>query len=288
MAAIVGPPPRDPLGAGCAPAVNRPREGRRSRRASVEPRPQGGPRRGSGLHGVIMAGRAGSEALGRVRLGVGFGFGQRQPDRDRHALPGRALGVDRAAVGLDDRRDDREAEPGAAPAARPRGVGAVEPLEHPCRLLLGRVPGPCVGDHDDRVGRRPVAPGRRPAVPSGVCDRTLASRLSRTWRSRCGSPSTSTGWVATRGDRPLGRDGPGRLDRLGAQRHQFDRDVLDGLALVQPRQREQVGDQALHPGRLGPDACHHPRRGPRCLSGSAPLEQLGVGRDGGDRRAQLV
>src|SRR5690606_18129889 len=54
-----------------------------------------------------------------------------QLDAERRPAP-RGLGdLDRALVTLDDRRDDRESEPGAAGLAGARGVGAPEPLEDP-------------------------------------------------------------------------------------------------------------------------------------------------------------
>ena len=58
-------------------------------------------------------------------------------------------------------------------------------------------------------------------------------------------------------------------------------------ALVEAGQGEQVVDQPVHARRLGADARDDPRQVLGVL-GAAPLEELGVGRHGGDGRAQLV
>ena len=86
---------------------------------------------------------------------------------------------------------------------------------------------------------------------------------------------------------PLGPDGGRGPDGLGDQRHQLHRCHLHRHALVQAGQREEVVDQPVHAGRLGADARNDAREVLGVL-GPAPLEELGVGRHGGDRGAQLV
>ena len=87
--------------------------------------------------------------------------------------------------------------------------------------------------------------------------------------------------------RPLRAHRGGGVHRLGAQPDQFGRHDLQREALVEAGQREQVVDQALHAGRLGADAGEDPGQIVGVLR-RAPLEELGVGRHGGDRRPQLV
>src|SRR4051794_39734306 len=93
----------------------------------------------------------------------------RKPEADPRA-DGRVLEPDPAAVRLDDRAGDREAEAGAAVA--PRRVGAVEGVEDALAVLGGEaVPG--VGDLDfDRAGHRLGADGHA-AVRWCVADRVL-------------------------------------------------------------------------------------------------------------------
>src|ERR1044071_4462379 len=58
-----------------------------------------------------------------------------EPDGERRPASGRALDVDRAAVQVDERLDDRKAEAGAGAAALVRRA-AVEAIEEPTRVLL--------------------------------------------------------------------------------------------------------------------------------------------------------
>ena len=108
---------------------------------------------------------------------------------------------DRAAVGLRDRGDDREAEADAAAGARARAVGAVEALEDALELARRACPG-----LRRRPRSRPMPSARctrtRAGVPGGVCERTLPSRLSSTCRRRV---------AVAEDDRRLGVE----LDRTG-------------------------------------------------------------------------
>jgi hypothetical protein len=58
-------------------------------------------------------------------------------------------------------------------------------------------------------------------------------------------------------------------------------------AASEPGQQQEILHQLTHPARLARDAGHHALEVVRSVRGS-PLEQLGVGGDGGERRAQLV
>src|SRR5450756_3037310 len=82
-------------------------------------------------------------------MGQGSGGGQRHPER--RSPPG-TLGADPDASvhRLGEGADDREADPGAALGARPRGVDAVEPLEY-VRSLLGREARTLVTDGDENL-----------------------------------------------------------------------------------------------------------------------------------------
>ena len=86
---------------------------------------------------------------------------------------------------------------------------------------------------------------------------------------------------------PLGPHRGGGADGLGGQRHQLDGRHLHRHALVEAGQGEEVVDQPVHAGRLGADARDDAREVLGVL-GPAPLEELGVGRHGGDGGAQLV
>ncbi len=117
--------------------------------------------------------------------------------------------------------------------------------------------------------------------------RTFASRLSRTCRSRSGSPTTSTGSGASssicapRIERPRGLDG------LAGDLAQLDRLALERPSLVEPGEQQQVVDEQPHPPRLALDAGHRPLEIVRPLA-CAAVEELRVGAHGRERRAQLV
>ena len=105
--------------------------------------------------------------------------------------PGMLSSRDAAAVRLDDRGHDRQAEARAAVVARARGVAAVEALEDVCGLL-GVEPGPGVGDLEHGAAAASRRTRTVAAASAGVCARTFASRLSTTWRRRSASPVTVT------------------------------------------------------------------------------------------------
>ena len=161
---------------------------------------------------------------------VGAPAQQRDPNGDRHALARGGAGRDRPAVGSHDGGDDRQPETAAAARPRPGRVGAVEALEDAAGLLVGHA-GAAVAHLDLAPGRRPASTRTVVAVPGGVCARTLASRLSTTWRSRSLSPVTSTGRAA---QNRTGQSGPTAVAVRTAsdgERDQLDRCRLHRDAL---------------------------------------------------------
>ena len=99
---------------------------------------------------------------------------QRQPDRHRRALAGRALDLDRAVVRLHDRAGDRQPQPRAAGRPRPRGVASDEPIHHPAAAAPARSRCRC-----PRPGRSPA--GRPCSSRSAICPagRREAQRVRR-------------------------------------------------------------------------------------------------------------
>ena len=88
-------------------------------------------------------------------------------------------------------------------------------------------------------------------------------------------------------ERPLGTDGAGRLDRLVHKADELDWLGRCGRALVELGEREEVLDELSHARRLGLDPREHPRKVLLVARRASP-EQLGVGRDGRNRRSELV
>ena len=100
---------------------------------------------------------------------------ERQPDREV-GVARRAVQRDRAVVGFDHRRDDRQAQPGAAALAGSGGVAAGEPLEHLRLQLLG--------------DPRPVVDARSARHASS----SEANRVVTTVPGRCGRGRWPAGW----------------------------------------------------------------------------------------------
>ena len=158
-------------------------------------------------------GRFGLGRFGRGRYAVvrspGWFALTGRPSHDRWSgRPDRPHPAGRARDGTSmrghDGPDDREAEPAAPARARARRIGPVEALEDPARLFVGHARARCPAPRS-RPGR-PISSTRTVVdVPSGVCARTLASRLSITWRRRSLSAVTSTGRAA---QKRTGHSGP--------------------------------------------------------------------------------
>ena len=132
-----------------------------------------------------------------------------------------------------------------------------------------------------------VARGSRASGASGgVCARTFASRLSTTWRRRSWSPATVLGVRSA----SSGRSGSSVLAvsiASATTSSSATGSSVERPALVEVREEEQVLDEDAHPLGLAADALHRALEivGP---AGGAAGEELGVGADGGERRAELV
>ena len=144
--------------------------------------------------------------------------------------------------------------------AGPGRVDPVEALEDPPGLV-GRHAGP--SSRTSISAWSPASSTRTVVVvPAGVWARTLASRLSTTWRSRSLSPSPR------RVGRPrTARATPGRRRSPCAPPQRPGPPARPAPSpsapLVEAGQGEEVVDQAVHAGRLGPDARRRPAAGPR-------------------------
>ena len=55
-----------------------------------------------------------------------------------------------------------------------------------------------------------------------------------------------------------GRQHPGVVHRVGGDREQVDRLLLERALLVEPGEQQQVLDEQAHPGGLVLDPPHHP------------------------------
>ena len=118
--------------------------------------------------------------MARIGLRCGLSVNRPASVTMNSGRPGPAAHVDGAAVRLDDGRDDRQAEAGAAAAPGARRVAAREPLED-LGLQPLRDAGAVVGDRQHGAA---VAVDRAndvvTEVPGGVWVRALASRLAST------------------------------------------------------------------------------------------------------------
>ena len=161
-------------------------------------------------------------------------------------------------------------------------MAADEALEQPV-AQLGGDPGPVVLDLEQRAVLR-LAAARRRACPAGVWTSAFWIRLSTSrWRSSA-EPSTITLLVGVHlelvalGER---RGLAGRLAHDGRQVHRLARRLAAGVGA---REQQQVGDQPAHPLRRA-----QRRSGDLAvLALELRLEQLEVGQDARERRAQLV
>ena len=242
----------------------------------------------------------GQVGWGRSRpiLGRGVGFdarvgqwrwlgidGGREAHGDHQTFAGRGRRRDRPAVSGHYGGHDGQTEPAAAPGAGPGRVGPVEALEDAPGVLVAHA-GAAVPHLDLRL------------VPDLV-DVHRGGRPRRRVRSDIGQQIVQdlaqAVLVADDFDRsgrrelhgPIGSDRGGGPYGLGGQPDQLDGRHLHRHPLVKASQRKEIADQPVHAGGLGADARHNARQVIGTL-GSASLEQLGVGRYGGDRRAELV
>ncbi len=125
------------------------------------------------------------------------------------------------------------------------------------------------------------------AVPSGVWARTLARRLSITWRRRVGSPMTSTGCEAVNS---TGHCGP-TVAAVCTASAPSPTSSVGTIWSGRPSSKRARVSRSLTRRSMRAVSERMPvktRGRSSALSGRAPLEELGVGGHGGDRRAQLV
>ena len=108
-----------------------------------------------------------------------------------------------------------------------------------------------------------------------------------TWRMRASSAITSTGRSAPSATGQSAIDGLGGVDGVGSRQHELDPVEIERAGLVEAGQQEEIGDQVAHAPGLPPDARQDPGEVLGTLVGTS-LEELGVGRDGRERSAQLV
>ena len=191
----------------------------------------------------------------------------------------------RAAVGVDQGGDDRQAEAGAAVVAAAGGGVAPEALEDRVRVA-GRQARAVVA-HLDVAQASVVSSASSIGVPSGVWTIALRSRLAKTRRSASPSASIATGPVGLSEICPLRRRRAGVVAGVLEQLAQVERFARRLAHLVDPRQRQQVVDQAAHPRRLGLDPRPSPAR-PRPARAPRRSGRARVAADRGQRRAQLV
>ena len=124
-------------------------------------------------------------------------------------------------------------------------------------------------------------------VPGGVWVRTLASRLSITWRSLSAIAEHPNIAGDHEVERMLVVDEASPVDRLSHHLDQVDRGPLEWAAVVEAGQQQQVVDEHAHADGLLLDVPHDPGQVFGAVIGT-PAKQLGVAPDGGERRAQLV
>ena len=185
---------------------------------------------------------------------------ERELHRERRALAGQRLGPDPAAVDLDEPARDREAEAGAAVAARALGPGAVEGLEDPLELG-GGMPGP---RSTTRSRSRP--PTARARTDTGWPPewRTPFSSRFAIARSSWAASARDERQVAVEREREVGLRPVEALDR--AADHLVERHPVAprlGRAGLEPGEVEQLVDEPRQPPRLGRDDGRRARRAPR-------------------------
>ena len=166
------------------------------------------------------------------------------------------------AVGERDGRDDRQAEPGATAVAGSGRISSVEAFEGPVGLIVLRVLA-----HGRRLRGRRRRPRSRPAtragVPGGVWARTLASRLSTTWRSRSRSPRTSTDPSTSSSTVRSGSTARAASTASDADRSQIDRVTAQRTALVETGEQQKIVDEQTHASCFHLDARAAAGRGRR-------------------------
>jgi hypothetical protein len=216
-----------------------------------------------------------------VRAGrVWYGL-ERQQDLEGASAADRALDLDRAAVGLHDGLDDREAQAGAAPVAAAAVVEPGEALEDR-RQPIGRHAAARV-DHGDRDLVAPPLAGEPDLISrTGVLDRVLDQRIQREPQS-IEIPDHRRRLGRLQPPAPINRSPA--LQRVRQELVNVDRRPGQEVRILAGGEQQQPVGEAAQPEQLVHDD-------PGVLGqlgiAAAPPDQLGVTERHRDRRAQLV
>ena len=239
----------------------------------------------------VLVGRAGPQRRdgGARALVAGWRHRrQRDPQGEGGAEPLLAPDRHRAAVVAGDVLDDRQAQAGAAGAARPGLVDPVEALEDP-RPVRPRDADAAVGDRD--LGEPGPGPGGRPRSSSrwGCRRRRWPAGWSARWPA--GSPRRARRGRAAPRRRagcpwPRPRPGCGRPPRPRPVR--LDSGTSSGSGSAPCSRDRSISSRTSRASR---SASWRIRAAKRCTasgSSAAPCDRLGQQRQRADRRLQLV
>ncbi len=174
----------------------------------------------------------------------------------------------------------------APPSSRPRESESRQKRSKTAFGSPGGRPGPWSRDGDVAHASRRLQPDLDRRALRGVDDR-VAQQVGEDAAQRVAVGPSRHRPGRAQGDRPLRRRGPGVVAGVLEQLAQVERFARRLAHLVDPRQRQQVVDQAAHPRRLGLDPRHRPLDLGRLPRRADPVE-LAVAADRGERRAQLV
>jgi hypothetical protein len=157
-----------------------------------------------------------------------------------------------ALMGLHDRRDDAEAQPGSGGPGRvvvaTHRRPAIEALEH-VRGLLRIDSGAGVGDREDGLTGAGIDLDMHGCSWRGVELRVVEQVRCHLTQSPLVSEDHHRAVFVDR-DRPVGIASPGILRRLPSDPRQVNGLTLERLLLVQAGEQEHVVDQRAHAGRL--------------------------------------
>src|SRR3954470_4096899 len=209
-----------------------------------------------------------------------------QRDLEHHArAPGRrSLGPDAPAMGRGDRRDDRQAQTGAARVARAGPVEAMEPVEDR-GALIDRDARAVVVDEEPQPAARGLDAERDDPVLGRMGDRVaqeVAQGLGQ---------AALVGLDQQLGDRAELQPAPARVrqatDQIGQERPQLDDPGAQEPLLPRLSEQEHVLHEAAHALHLQRDELlDAPHLGRVGLVGEG--EDLELAADDGQRGAQLV
>ena len=264
----------------------RPRRSGRRRACAARRRPRGWRRVARGRRRRRRSG-ASSASAEPPRRRARLTRAPRQLDHELRAAAGGVRGADAAAVRVDDRGDDREAEPGAGAAALAAALGAPEALEDARRRRPSGRPGPWSRTTIRTVPSAPASDSSI-GVPAGVWVSALRIRLASTWRS-CDGVAADDGGAGRRSPSRRGRGrrrARRRRRRAAAARGRPARARVCGIS---SRRASASRSSTSTPIRAASSSIRAIAFAMSCgLRRGAHAEQLGVAADRGQRRAQLV